>query len=58
MAPAEILERCGFFRRPSFRARFNFGATLEILMKDVDLAVEQGEALGVPIWVCPAAHLC
>jgi 2-hydroxy-3-oxopropionate reductase len=36
---------------------FNFGATLEILMKDVDLAVEQGEALGVPMWVCQAARL-
>jgi len=36
---------------------FKFGATLEILMKDVDLAVEQGEALGVPMWVCQAARL-
>lgn len=36
---------------------FAFGATLEILMKDVDLAVEQGEALGVPMWVCQAARL-
>lgn len=36
---------------------FDFGATLEILMKDVDLAIEQGEALGVPMWVCQAARL-
>jgi 3-hydroxyisobutyrate dehydrogenase-like beta-hydroxyacid dehydrogenase len=36
---------------------FEFGATLEILMKDVNLAIEQGEALGVPMWVCQAARL-
>ena len=36
---------------------FDFGATLEILIKDVDLAIEQGEALGVPMWVCQAARL-
>jgi 2-hydroxy-3-oxopropionate reductase len=36
---------------------FNYGATIEILMKDVDLAIEQGEALGVPMWVCQAARL-
>ena len=36
---------------------FEFGATIEILMKDVDLAVAQGEALGVPMWVCQAARL-
>lgn len=36
---------------------FDFGATLEILMKDVNLAIEQGEALGVPMWVCQAARL-
>ena len=36
---------------------FDFGATLEIMMKDVDLAIEQGEALGVPMWVCQAARL-
>jgi 2-hydroxy-3-oxopropionate reductase len=26
-------------------------------MKDVVLAIEQGEALGVPMWVCQAARL-
>ena len=36
---------------------FDFGATLDILMKDIDLAIEQGEALGVPMWVCQAARL-
>ncbi|MGE0701294.1 MAG: NAD(P)-dependent oxidoreductase [Hyphomicrobiaceae bacterium] len=36
---------------------FNFGATIEILMKDVDLAIEQGEELGVPMWVCQAVRL-
>lgn len=36
---------------------FNFGATIEILMKDVDLAIEQGEDLGVPMWVCQAVRL-
>lgn len=36
---------------------FDFGATIEILMKDVDLAIEQGEELGVPMWVCQAARL-
>ena len=28
---------------------FAFGATIDILVKDVDLAIEQGEALGVPM---------
>lgn len=36
---------------------FNFGAALHILMKDVDLAIEQGEELGIPMWVCQAARL-
>lgn len=36
---------------------FDFGATIEILMKDVDLALKQGEELGVPMWVCQAARL-
>jgi 3-hydroxyisobutyrate dehydrogenase-like beta-hydroxyacid dehydrogenase len=36
---------------------FDFGATIGTLMKDVDLAIEQGEALGVPMWVCQAARL-
>ena len=26
-------------------------------MKDVDLAIEQGEELGVPMWVCQAVRL-
>ncbi len=36
---------------------FDFGATIEILMKDVDLAIEQGEELGVPMWVSQAVRL-
>lgn len=36
---------------------FDFGCPLHILMKDVDLAVELGEELGVPMWVCQAARL-
>lgn len=36
---------------------FDFGATIEILMKDVDLAIEQGEELGIPMWVCQAVRL-
>lgn len=36
---------------------FESGATIEILMKDVDLAIEQGEDLGVPMWVCQAVRL-
>lgn len=36
---------------------FDFGAQLHILVKDVDLAVEQGEALGVPMWLCQTARL-
>jgi 3-hydroxyisobutyrate dehydrogenase-like beta-hydroxyacid dehydrogenase len=36
---------------------FGFGATIDILMKDVDLAVAQGEAVGIPMWVCQAARL-
>jgi 2-hydroxy-3-oxopropionate reductase len=36
---------------------FDFGATIEILMKDVDLAIEQGEDLGVPMWVSQAVRL-
>jgi 2-hydroxy-3-oxopropionate reductase len=37
--------------------QFNFGAEMHILMKDIDLAIAQGEALGVPMWVCQAARL-
>lgn len=37
--------------------KFDFGAPIHILMKDVDLAIEQGEALGVPMWLCQVARL-
>jgi 2-hydroxy-3-oxopropionate reductase len=36
---------------------FGYGAALHILVKDVDLAIAQGEELGVPMWVCQAARL-
>jgi 3-hydroxyisobutyrate dehydrogenase-like beta-hydroxyacid dehydrogenase len=36
---------------------FQFGATIEVMMKDIDLAIEQGEDLGVPMWVCQAVRL-
>lgn len=36
---------------------FDFGAEMHILMKDIDLAIAQGENLGVPMFVCQAARL-
>ena len=36
---------------------FAYGAPIYILDKDLDLAIAQGEALGVPMWVCQAARL-
>jgi 3-hydroxyisobutyrate dehydrogenase-like beta-hydroxyacid dehydrogenase len=36
---------------------FGYGAALHILMKDIDLAIAQGEELGIPMWVCQAARL-
>ena len=36
---------------------FHYGAALQVLEKDVDLAIEMGEELGVPMWVCQAARL-
>jgi len=36
---------------------FDFGAPMHILMKDINLAIEQGERLGIPMWVCQAARL-
>jgi 3-hydroxyisobutyrate dehydrogenase-like beta-hydroxyacid dehydrogenase len=36
---------------------FDYGAEMHILMKDIDLAVAQGEELGVPMLVCQAARL-
>jgi 3-hydroxyisobutyrate dehydrogenase-like beta-hydroxyacid dehydrogenase len=32
-------------------------AEMRIPMKDIDLAIAQGEELGVPMWVCEAARL-
>jgi 3-hydroxyisobutyrate dehydrogenase-like beta-hydroxyacid dehydrogenase len=36
---------------------FAYGAEMHILMKDIDLAIAQGEELGIPMWVCQAARL-
>jgi 3-hydroxyisobutyrate dehydrogenase-like beta-hydroxyacid dehydrogenase len=36
---------------------FHYGATMSILEKDIDLAIELGEDLGVPMWVCQATRL-
>jgi 3-hydroxyisobutyrate dehydrogenase-like beta-hydroxyacid dehydrogenase len=36
---------------------FSFGGDMNILMKDIDLAMAMGEELGVPMWVCQAARL-
>jgi 2-hydroxy-3-oxopropionate reductase len=47
----------GIFPREVLTRRFSYGAAMHILMKDIDLAIEQGEELGVPMWVCQAARL-
>lgn len=36
---------------------FRYGAALQILLKDIDLAIELGEELAVPMWVCQAVRL-
>jgi 3-hydroxyisobutyrate dehydrogenase-like beta-hydroxyacid dehydrogenase len=36
---------------------FNYGGPIHLLMKDIDLAIAHGEALGIPMWVCQAARL-
>ena len=45
------------FPRDVLTRNFEFGAAMHILMKDIDLAMEQGEELGVPMWVCQATRL-
>jgi 2-hydroxy-3-oxopropionate reductase len=45
------------FPRAVLTRSFDYGAEMQILMKDIDLAIAQGEALGVPMWVCQAARL-
>ena len=45
------------FPRAVLTRGFDYGAEMHILMKDIDLAIAQGEALGVPMWVCQAARL-
>ena len=43
--PAEVLTH-----------NYNFGATLDIIVKDVDLALGEGESLGVPMQVCQSVR--
>jgi len=45
------------FPRAVLPRTFDYGAALHILKKDIDLAIEQGEELGVPMWVCQATRL-
>jgi 3-hydroxyisobutyrate dehydrogenase-like beta-hydroxyacid dehydrogenase len=45
------------FPRSVLTRTFDYGAEMHILMKDIDLAIAQGEELGVPMWVCQAARL-
>ena len=45
------------FPRSVLTRSFAYGAQMHILMKDIDLAIAQGERLGVPMWVCQAARL-
>jgi len=44
------------FPRDVLTRNFAYGGTMEILMKDIDLAMKEGEELGVPMWVCHAAR--
>lgn len=45
------------FPKSVLTRRFDYGAEMHILMKDIELAIEQGERLGVPMWVCQTARL-
>ena len=45
------------FPRAVLTRSFDYGAEMHILMKDIDLAIAQGERLGIPMWVCQAARL-
>lgn len=44
------------FPRDVLTHSFNYGAALDILIKDVDLALTEGEALGVPMQVCQSVR--
>jgi 3-hydroxyisobutyrate dehydrogenase-like beta-hydroxyacid dehydrogenase len=35
---------------------FDYGAAVDILLKDVDLALSEGEAMGVPMPVCQSVR--
>jgi 3-hydroxyisobutyrate dehydrogenase-like beta-hydroxyacid dehydrogenase len=36
---------------------FQYGAAMHILLKDIELAMELGEELAVPMWVCQSVRL-
>jgi 2-hydroxy-3-oxopropionate reductase len=42
--------------RSVLNRKFDYGAPMHILAKDVDLALQQADRLGVPMWVCLAAR--
>ncbi len=41
--------------RSVLNRKFDYGAPMHILAKDVALAIEQADRLGIPMWVCQAA---
>ena len=45
------------FAGPILSRRFDMGGAMHILVKDVDLALELADELGIPMWVCQAARL-
>lgn len=42
--------------RSVLNRQFDYGAPMHILAKDVDLALQQADRLGIPMWVCLAAR--
>jgi len=44
------------FPRSVLNRAFDYGAPMHILTKDVDLAIQQADHLGIPMWVCTAAR--
>lgn len=45
------------FPRSVLPRTFDFGSPIDMLLKDVELAIQLGERLGIPMWVCQAARL-
>ncbi|MGE0418643.1 MAG: NAD(P)-dependent oxidoreductase [Acetobacteraceae bacterium] len=42
---------------PVLSRKFNMGAAMHILMKDIDLALELAEELQIPMWICQTVRL-